>query len=268
MKRDTFLSALASLRGDRADDLDAGIARLQGQLSSLDDTSYRQAVEALSSLFFLDTHERPELEPRLDDAARVIAESGERAVHPLLDALQGSDIRSHLHLAKTLGYVGAAALPALRRVVATDEDPYVRTFALLALGKITDPSLRQAIPEMIGALEHPEKEVRDSAARALGKVADVVPAYALSAEHKADVFEALFRALSDAQPGVRAKAVRSLGKMSRAGFLTLEQALHVESAIGAILGEDERHEWDRAFIVRREAVEARRQLETSARRTG
>ena len=67
--------------------------------------------------------------------------------------------------------------------------------------------------------------------------------------------------LSDAQPAVRAKAVRSLGKLVRAAYLSPAQEERVRLAILRVLGRDEAHEWDRAFIVRREAEEALRHLE-------
>jgi hypothetical protein len=102
--------------------------------------------------------------------------------------------------------------------------------------------------------------VRDSAARALGKLADVVPPERLDERRRAEVFEALFRALGDAQPAVRAKAVRSLGKMTRASYLTPGQEERLTTAVRHLLGEDEAHEWDRAYVVRREAQETLRHL--------
>ena len=114
---------------------------------------------------------------------------------------------------------------------------------------------------MIGSLLHPDKEVRDRAARALGKIAEAVPADQLGEDRRAEIFEVLFRTLSDVQPAVRAKAVRSLGKLVRAAYLTPAQKERVRLAILRILGRDEAHEWDRAFIVRREAEEALPHLE-------
>jgi HEAT repeat protein len=114
---------------------------------------------------------------------------------------------------------------------------------------------------VIGSLMHPDKEVRDSAARALGKIAEAVPATQLAEDRRAEIFEVLFRTLSDVQPAVRAKAVRSLGKLVRAAYLAPGQEERVRLAIVRILGRDEAHEWDRSFIVRREAEEALRRLE-------
>lgn len=157
--------------------------------------------------------------------------------------------------------IGRPALPALRRFIATEDDAYSRSFALFAVGKIRDAEVREALPEVVGSLMHPDKEVRDSAARTLGKIAESVPAALLSERHRTEIFEALFRALSDRHPAVRAKTVRSLGKMVRAGYLTPEHEERVRGAILRILGRDEAYEWDRAYIVRREAEEALAHLE-------
>jgi HEAT repeat protein len=170
-------------------------------------------------------------------------------------------MKSHFYLARTLGVIGRPALPTLRRFVATEDDHYSRSFALFAVGKIRDPEVREALPEVAGSLMHPDKEVRDSAARALGKIAEHVPADLVSEPRRAEMFEALFRTLTDVHSAVRAKSVRSLGKMARGGYLTPAQGERVTAAILRILGRDEAHEWDRAYIVRQEAEEALRHLE-------
>jgi HEAT repeat protein len=220
-------------------------------------------VEEVCALFYVDTADRPDLQPLLDRAVGVLAAQGTRVVPQLLDLMRGSDIKSHLYLGRTLGAIGRAALPALRRVIAT-EDAYSRSFALFAVGKMHDPGVQEALPEVVGSLMHPDKEVRDSAARTLGKIAERVPASALGPERRVEIFEVLFRALSDPQPAVRAKAVRSLGKLARFGYLDAAQEQHVRLAALRILGRDETEEWDRAFIVRREAEETLRHLETGA----
>ena len=261
MTVDDLSAALRSLQGDHPDSIGAGLDHLRASLGSLSEAEFRRAVEELCSLFYVDTADRPDLQPLLDRAVALLAAQGPRVVAQLLELMKGSDIKSHLYLARTLAYVGQAALPALRRVIAT-EDPYSRSFALFAVGKVHDPAVREALPEVIGSLMHPDKEVRDSAARALGKIAEAVPATQLDEDRRAEMLEALFRTLSDVQPAVRAKAVRSLGKLVRAAYLSPAQEQRVRVAVLRILGRDEAQEWDRAFIVRREAEEALRHLET------
>ena len=260
MTLDSLSAALQSLQSDRPDRIGEGLEYLKTHMGSLPEAEFRRAVEELCSLFYVDTADRPDLQPLLDRAVAVLAAQGPRIIGQLLELMKGSDIKSHLYLARTLAYVGQAALPALRRVIAT-EDPYSRSFALFAVGKVHDPAVREALPEVIGSLMHPDKEVRDSAARALGKIAEAVPATQLAEDRRAEIFEVLFRTLSDVQPAVRAKAVRSLGKLAREAYLSAPQEERVRLALLRILGRDEAHEWDRAFIVRREAEEALQHLE-------
>ena len=260
---DSLSNALQSLQSDRPEVIGEGLEHLGACMGGLAEGDFRRAVEELCALFYVDTADRPDLQPLLDRAVAVLAAQGPRVVPQLLDLMKGSDIKSHLYLARTLAAVGHAALPALRRIIAT-EDPYSRSFALFAVGKVRDAAVRDALPEVVGSLMHPDKEVRDSAARALGKIAERVPAGQIAEDRRAEIYEVLFRALADTQPAVRAKAVRSLGKLARFGYLTAAQEERVRLAVLRILGRDEAHEWDRAFIVRREAEETLRHLETGA----
>jgi hypothetical protein len=261
MSPESLAAALQSLQSDRPGRIGDGIEYLRTHMGSLPEAEFRETVEQICSLFYVDTADRPDLQPLLDRAVAVLAAQGSRVIAQLLELMKGSDIKSHLYLARTLAYVGQAALPALRRVIAT-EDPYSRSFALFAVGKVHDLAVREALPEVIGSLMHPDKEVRDSAARALGKIAEAVPAEQLAEDRRTEIFEVLFRTLSDVQPAVRAKAVRSLGKLVRAAYLAPAQEERVRRAILRILGRDEAHEWDRAFVVRREAEEALQHLES------
>ena len=63
------------------------------------------------------------------------------------------------------------------------------------------------------------------------------------------------RAAGDAQPAVRAKAMRSLGKMAAAGLLTRPRRALLDKAARAALGESGVYTWDDSYVVRREARE-------------
>jgi HEAT repeat protein len=149
--------------------------------------------------------------------------------------------------------------------VATAEDPYSRSFALFAIGKIKSPAVHEALPEAVGALMHPDKEVRDSAARTLGKIVESVPPLSLTVRRRHEIFDALLRAIADPQPAVRAKAVRSLGKLARYGYLDEEMRGQALARIEAIITRGEETDWDHAFIVRREAQETLSHLRAGAR---
>ncbi len=256
---DGLRAALRSLHGDRPESIAEGLDYLEACLGSLPEAEFRKAVEEVCALFYVDTADRPDLQPLLDRAVLILAAQGRRVIAQLLEMTKDSDIKSHLYVGRTLGAIGRAALPALRRVIAT-EDHYCRSFALFAVGKVRDPEVQEALPEVIGALMHPDKEVRDSAARTLGKIAERVPANQIGEDRRTEMYDVLFRALSDAQAAVRAKAVRSLGKLVRFGYLKASQEEHVRLAVYRILGYDDTCDWDEAFIVRREAEETLRHL--------
>lgn len=260
MTDDELGRAIEDLGSNEPQRMASGVRWLEPRLASLDDQPFAAAVEALCGLFFIDTFDRPDLEPLLEQAQGALAQGGPRVIPRLLDAIRGSDIKSHLCLGQALGRIGSPAIPALRAFIATEEDAYCRTFGLFALGKIADPAVHEALPEIVGCLMHPDREVRDSAARTLGKVAEVVPASALSPRRRTEMFEALFRCLRDPQPVVRAKTIRTLGKMAASGYLEPAQRGQALEAARGMLGQGERYEWDNAYIVRREAAHAVRML--------
>jgi HEAT repeat protein len=256
MKHEAIEPAAELLRSERLDDVARGVDMLGERLPSLGGEELRAAVEALCTLFFVDLYDHPDHKPALDRAVRAIAAAGAPVVDLLLEFLRGSDVKSNIFLARALGEIGVPALGPLRRFVETEPDQYCRAFGLYALGKVRDPAVIEALPEVIGAVSAADKEVRDSAARTLGKIVEHVPARLVPEEGHARVFDALFRLLPDPQPVVRAKCVRSLGKMVQHGYLRPDQEQRLARAISAILG-DEDHEWDYAYIVRREAAIAR-----------
>ena len=240
------------------------VERLRPRLPHFKDADYRQAVEMICSLFYIDTQDRPDLEVCLDRAMDVLSAQGPRVIPALLDQMRGSDIKSHIYLARTLARMGDKALPSLRNLIATAEDPYARAFALYALGKMIGPHVALALPEVIGNLMHPDREVRDSAARTLGKIAAVVRPGRLTPRLRREMFETLLRATRDVQPAVRAKAMRSLGKMAAAGLLNGRQRRTLADAAQSAVGRSETYGWDNAYIVRREAEETLRNLTVPA----
>ncbi len=229
--------------------------RLGPRLHRLREPEHHRAIEMVCSLLYIDAIDRPDFEEVLQRAMDVLADQGARVIPALLDQMRGSDIKSHTYLARILAMMGDPALPRLRNAIATADDPYVRTFALYALGKMTCRSVARALPEVIGSLMHPDREVRDSAARTLGKIATVVPRRLLTPRRRREMFETLVRAVRDVQPAVRAKAMRSLGKMAAAGLLNGRQRSALETSARAALGEADVYAWDNAYIVRREARE-------------
>ncbi len=251
---------LEELQGREAGPITRAVERLEGRLATLEPAERHRAIEALCSLFYIDTYDREDLQPAVLAAERALTGLGESIIPTLIHMMEGSDFKSHFHLARILGRIGEPAIPYLSRLAATAEESYSRSFALYAIGKIRSPEVHRALTEVVGSMMHPDREVRDSAARTLGKIVEVVPASTLTDRRRGEIFLVLERASTDAQPAVRAKAVRSLGKMVRGGYLTEEQRSRLRGRLDAILGQGDEGAWDRAYVVRREAQEALRHL--------
>ena len=75
----------------------------------------------------------------------------------------------------------------------------------------------------------------------------------LTQDEKSQIFENLVQRLSDEGHGVRSKSIRSLGKMARFNLLDRDQTKRLRAIVDRTLGIDESYQWDRAYIVRKEA---------------
>ncbi len=247
---------LSGLQASESVEIIRSVMQVREILPTLAGADLRRAVEALCALFYIDLSDRPDLEPALEAAEETLVRAGEGVIPILIRLMEGSDIKSHLHLASALGRIGVASLPHLRTLLATAQDSYSRSFALFAIGKIKSPTAHESLPEVVGSLMHPDKEVRDSAARTLGKIVEVVPASTLTERRRREIYDALCRATGDPQPAVRAKSVRSLGKLAAHGYLDDDNRRHLRNLLDRLVTRGEESDWDRAYIVRREALEA------------
>jgi HEAT repeat protein len=254
---------LEGLNSSNPDAVEFTIKRLSLELEAMKDAEYRRAVDALCSLFYVDTSDRPDLQGAVDHATDLLAGQGSRVVHLLLDRMEESDIKSHLYLARILGRIGLYALQPLRDLLASSDDAYSRSFALYALGKMTCPEVAAALPEVLGGLERGDREVLDTAARTLGRMVQAVGPELFSADDRERMFQALLKASRFEHAAVRAKAIRSLGKMAGRGLLDREQKGALSDLLHGTLGASEEAQWDRAFIVRKEAKEALASVERS-----
>jgi HEAT repeat protein len=221
----------------------------------LDSSQVEELADGLTSLFYAPAPELPDYAHILRCATDALVEIGPRAVGVLIRELTDGDPDANLLVARTLAKMGRPAAIELVREFNQNPDPYHRSIALFAMSLMDDPILLEVFPDIIGALDHDHPEVRDAAARALGKIFDCFEKACLDKEHSDLAFEKLMKRLSDSHAGARSKAVQSIGIMGRSGLLDDDQRARAITAIEAILGVDGRHDWDKAFIVRREAEE-------------
>ena len=175
------------------------------------------------------THSWDSLVGMLDDdsadvrssASTALARHGEASVPALIRGFDRLPERNRGLLAHTLGEIGSdarTALPALKRVMLTDDSDSVRETAAHAVGRVgrTDP---ETVAELIGALESGDVPSRIAAARAV---------FYLEADDRRRAVPLLARGLKHADPFVRQESAEGLGNLaleSRAAIPELLEAL-------------------------------------------
>jgi HEAT repeat protein len=192
----------------------------------------------------------------LEQAIAVVAGFGKWVIPVLVESLESGDVKAQMAIAQSLGRMGADAIAPLIAEYERCPEPGCGAFVLYALGKIKSPQIVAAAPVALDAAGAPDLELRDSATRAIGKFAESIPAGGLSEEMRQGLVAVLQKNLADSSPGIRAKAVRSLGKLARYGHMTVSESDELEVVLKRLLGEDEAFDWDRAYVVRKEAKEA------------
>jgi HEAT repeat protein len=216
----------------------------------------REVADALVSLFYLDPADRPEMNVVIDSAVDALVALGPGAVDVLIEDLTDTDLKANLLVGRTLAQMGKVASAALIDKFRKSRDPSERTIALFAMSKMDDPALIKVFPDIVAALDDPFAELRDTAARSVGKLVETFGCNGLSEENIALAFDKLMLKLTDPHPGTRSKAVRSVGKMAKLRCLSESEMTRARTGMESILGIDGQRDWDRAFNVRREAEEA------------
>lgn len=244
---------VGKLSTENLPDIDDGLAALERETQLLQGEHGRELLAAVFPLFLIDTVDYPELERVIRRAEKLVASVGTDAVPLVLAQLNDSDIKGHVHLVRTLILIGMPAVPQIIAYHDACTDPLNRAFALYALSKMADPGIAQAIPLVIKDMSSKHVELRDTATRSLGKIVEVVSPVQVSHELKTEMAETTLARTTDPIPGVRAKALRTFGKLSRFGFLTEEQSAQTRRCLEKALGRLGTDAPDRAFIVRREA---------------
>ena len=255
MLSDSVNNALTKLQAHDVKTMTEGLEELQRESSTVDDRDLGEVISAVSALFYLDTYEYPHFQSVVDNAIEMISNQGERVVPHLLGLLGDSDFKVEFNYALIFGKIGAPAIRPLLKAQLQLHDSTESSFIIYSLGKIKSEQIKEAIPMLLESFESASKDIRDSAARTLGKIAENVPASRIDRDTSNRVFDALITGLKDTHSGVRSKCCRSLGKMARNNFLAEDQIAALKKEIDIILGRGEEYKWDTAFVVRREAAE-------------
>jgi hypothetical protein len=251
--RRTIETLLAS---SRPDEVRAGLDLVRQEISRAGPGEARELFEIVATLFYFDPIDRPDLVPVLEEAISLVVGFGHWVIPTLVEKLDAGDLKAQFAIANALGRIGADAIEPLVAQYHAVQDPARRVFIVYALGKIKSPEVLKCAGLAAEAAASPHLELRDTAARVIGKFAEVIPASGLPERTKRAFLGELERNLRDDNAGIRSKAMRSLGKLAKFGHLTEEERRRLKSTCERILGKDEQFEWDRAYVVRREAAEA------------
>ena len=256
MSDDSYRTIRTLLASTRFEELRKGLELAELEIVKVGSSEAKPIFEMVSPLFYIDALDHPELVPVLDAAVSLASRLGPPIIPILIENLNAGDLKAQWAIAHVLGRIGADAINPMVMAYASATDPTLRAFILYALGKIKSPKIVQAVAPALEAAESPNLELRDTATRALGKLAESIPQGLLPEDLKKLFLERLFKNLSDQNTGVRAKAMRSLGKLAMYKHLTVPERAQVKAICQNILGTDSSGEWDRAYRIRREAQEA------------
>jgi len=253
--RDNIQEALEKVAGHDLETIMSGLRIIEEGIHTYDSEDLLTVTDTLGSLLFIDGFDRPDLQPAVEAAVEILAEAGAEVIPYIMDSFENMDIKANISFAKVLGKIGVPAIPHLLDFYRQSDSSYQKAYALYALGKIKDKSVLAVLPDIMEAVDSEHLEVRDSAIRALGKTIEIITGRDISTVRRDSIFNLLFRCIADLHSTIRAKALRALGKMQKHGLLTEAQRSQLSAACRRITGQDENYQWDRAFIVRKEAQE-------------
>ena len=261
MPENSYQTIQALLASTEPDDLRQGLELIRSEIALIGSSEARSLFEMVTAIFYIDPLDRPDLMPVLDEAISLVVGFGEWVIPVLIDTLDAGDIKAQMAVAQALGRIGADSIKPLMAEYESTTDPDRQIFVQYALGKVKSPAIVQAAPLVVEAVQSTNLELRDTATRTIGKFAEVIPPTELPPQLRQDCVDSLRANLADPNPGIRAKAVRSLGKLAHYGHLTASECEELTKTFHLILGTDENFEWDRAYIVRKEAKEALQYIE-------
>ena len=256
MPDDSYRTIRALLASQRPEDIQKGLRLVAIEIAKIGSSEARPLFEMVSTLFYIDVLDRPELAPVIDEAVNLAASLGVWVIPVLIDNLDAGDIKAQWAIAHVLGRIGVVAIDPMLNAYASTNDSTRQAFIVYALGKIKSPEIVKAATTVLAAMKSDQVELRDTATRALGKLIESIPPARLPEELKLQFMKSLLHNLSDNNASVRSKAVRSIGKMAKHGHLSAAEREQLKACCFRLLGNDEDGEWDRAFIVRKETEEA------------
>jgi hypothetical protein len=257
MEKNSYRNIEELLASTKPEEIRQGLKLVKEEIYRIGSDEARPLYEIVSTIFYIDLLDRPDLVPLFEEAITIIIGFGKWVIPVLIQNLDAGDFKVQMAIAHALGRIGANAIQPLLTEYQSSSDPERCAFILYSLGKIKSPKIVQAAPFVIEAAQSQDLELRDTATRAIGKLAESIPQSDLPEEIRFGFVEKLRANLADQNVGIRAKAVRSLGKLAKYSYLTAEERKELKTTLDIILGENEHYECDHAYIVRKEAMVAK-----------
>jgi hypothetical protein len=256
MPNKSYSSIRTLLASTNIDELRHGLELARIEISRIGSDEARPLFEMVSTIFYIDPWDRPDLMPILDEAISLVVGFGEWVVPVLVKKLDDTDVKEHFAIAQALGRIGTDAIKPLIDEYESSADPALRSFVLYTLGKIKSPKVVQAAYIAIEAAQSDDIELRDTAIRAIGKFAESIPQSHLSEELHHGFIERLQANLTDPSVSIRAKVVRSFGKMAKYGHLTAHEREDLKVLCRRFMDIDEENYRSWPYIISKEAKEA------------
>lgn len=241
-------------------DVRKAVASIGGMIDDLELRQIPAVVEVLSSLFYIDLGDKPDWTQVVEDTVSVIASIGEAAVPTLIWLLGESDYKANLMMARALGRIGPPAYGPLKDLFYNPPTPWHRSLSMFGLAKMHEAALMEILPDTVSALDDSDREIRDTAARTVGRIIDSFQSGQVPQDLATQAFERLLFRLRDSSAVVRSKAVRSIGKMARKGYVRQDMLQVALVSVAQLLGEGD-EDSDPFYLVRKEAENTRSILE-------
>jgi hypothetical protein len=255
-KKNNYRTIQTLLASTNQEELIHGLKLVKEEIRKIGSDEAKSLFQMLSTIFFIDPLDRPDLVPILDEAITLVTGFGNWIIPVLINNLRSSDIKAQMAIAHALGRIGADAIAPLMTEYQSSSNPKNKEPLLYALSKIKSPKIIKAIRLAIEAAQSSDLGLCDTGTRTIGKFIESIPKHHLAEKIRLKIMKTLHKNLSHSDSGIRAKAVRSFGKMIKFDYLKKEEQNKLKTILNIIIGKNDEYEWDHAYIVRKEAKEA------------
>lgn len=239
---------------NREEDIAAGID-LAIKLENLSSEEKKELAEVLSEIFYFHDHSGISSMAKLAiKAEQIIAKLGCDVIPFLLEELVNADSESAAYFGKAIAFSTCSDIQVILDAWEEyEDDDFAIVNLLQALSYYRTEDSLKAFPQLLVGTKSENFQIRGMSVYALGKLMERKKKEDFNEEIQLKLYDAIYERISDSKPIVRQQAAHALGQMQHKKLLTEPQRVEVLAAFNAILGRDNRHKWDRAFIVRSEA---------------